>query len=77
MQAAESGEAAITYTSSSSFGDGAQGAPQASQYISRRHGASGWTTENITTPTVSGSYGNQPNGVPYQLFSPDLARRLC
>ncbi len=73
LQAAASGPGAITYTSTSSFGGSeAQGAPQASQYISRRS-ADGWSTENITTPVLSGSYGNEPNGVPYQLFSPDLA----
>jgi hypothetical protein len=67
---------AITYSSSSSFGDyEAGGAPPASQYISRRS-ETGWSTQNITAPTVSGSYGNEPNGVPYQLFSPDLARGL-
>lgn len=71
LQAA-AGPAAITYSSASSFGEGAQGAPQASQYISRRE-AGGWSTQNITTPTVSGAYGNDPDGVPYQLFSPDLA----
>ena len=79
LQAAASGNGAITYTSASSFGgygaQGAQGAPQGSQYISRRS-AGGWATENITTPVLSGSYGNDPNGVPYQLFSPDLARGL-
>jgi hypothetical protein len=75
LQAAAQG-GAITYTSASSFGGTeAQGAPQASQYISRRS-ASGWATQNITTPVLSGSYGNDPNGVPYQLFSPDLARAL-
>jgi hypothetical protein len=74
LQAAASGEAA-TYSSSASFGEGAQGAPPASQYISRR-GEAGWMTENITTPTPSGSYGDHPDGVPYQLFSEDLARGL-
>ncbi|HEX3324105.1 MAG TPA: hypothetical protein VHR65_03045, partial [Solirubrobacterales bacterium] len=76
LQAAAAGNGAITYSSSSSFGGyGAQGAPQGSQYISRRS-AGGWATQNITTPVLSGSYGNDPNGVPYQLFSPDLARAL-
>jgi hypothetical protein len=74
LQAAASGEAA-TYSSLASFGEGAMGAPPASQYISRRS-AAGWATENITTPTLSGSYGDHPDGVPYQLFSPDLARGL-
>ncbi|MGA8745396.1 MAG: hypothetical protein WB507_06005, partial [Solirubrobacterales bacterium] len=71
--AAAGGE--ITYSSSSSFGPEAQGSPPASQYISHRE-AGGWSTQNITSPTVSGSYGSEPDGVPYQLFSPDLARGL-
>jgi len=76
IQAAPSGKGAITYSSSSSFGAyEAQGAPPASQYISTRT-ESGWTTRNITPPTVSGSYGNEPNGVPYQLFSSDLSRAV-
>jgi Tol biopolymer transport system component len=76
IQAAAAG-AAITYSSASSFGAGAQGAPPASQYVSRRGpGEAGWSTANITTPTISGSYGAEPNGVPYQLFSADLARGL-
>jgi hypothetical protein len=66
---------AITYTSSSSFGEEAEGAPPGSQYISRRSGGS-WSTEDISIPVVSGSYGNNPNGVPYQLFSSDLVRAL-
>jgi hypothetical protein len=76
IQAAAGGEARVTYSSASSFGGyEATGAPPASQYISSRS-AGGWSTANITTPTVSGSYGNEPNGVPYQLFSPDLASAL-
>jgi hypothetical protein len=74
FQAAAQG-GAITYSSTSSFGPGAQGSPPASQYVSRL-GAGGWSTENITAPTVSGAYGIKPNGVPYQLFSTDLARAL-
>jgi hypothetical protein len=74
LQAAATGVGEITYSSASSFGGyEALGAPPASQYISRRS-ASGWTTQNITTPIVSGSYGSEPNGVPYQLFSTDLTR---
>jgi hypothetical protein len=65
-------EPALTYSSLSSFGEGAQGAPYASQYISRR-GAGGWSTENISGPTSSGAYGEEPDGVPYQLFSADLS----
>jgi hypothetical protein len=74
LQAAAAG-GQVTYSSSASFGAEAQGAPPASQYISRR-GASGWTTQNITAPTVSGAYGAEPEGVPFQLFSPNLASAL-
>jgi hypothetical protein len=74
LQASADGEA-VTYSSSASFGEGAEGAPPASQYISRRSQA-GWSTQNITTPILAGSYGDHPDGVPYQLFSPDLARGL-
>jgi hypothetical protein len=74
LQAAAQG-AAITYSSASPFGAGAQGAPAASQYISRR-GEGGWTTENITAPALSGSYDEHPDGVPYQLFSTDLSTGL-
>jgi hypothetical protein len=74
LQVAANGEAA-TFSSSASFGAGAQGAPAASQYIARRT-VGGWLTENITTPMLTGSYGEHPNGVPYQLFSGDLARGI-
>lgn len=69
------GGGAVTYSSSFSFGAEAQGAPPASQYISRR-GPTGWQTQNITAPTISGSYGAAPEGVPFQFFSPDLSRGL-
>jgi hypothetical protein len=74
LQAAANGNS-VTYGSAASFGEGAAGAPPASQYVSRRSGE-GWSTQNITTPSFSGSYGVQPEGVPYQLFSADLARGL-
>lgn len=70
FQAAEGG-GTITYSSADSFGAGAQGAPTGSQYLAAR-GAAGWSTVNITTPLLSGSYGSEPVGVPYQLFSGDL-----
>jgi hypothetical protein len=70
LQAAAAGSS-VTYSSSSSFAN-AQGAPGASQYLSRR-GSTGWSTENITLPTLSAAYGTDPDGVPYQLFSTDLA----
>jgi hypothetical protein len=74
IQAAAAGDS-VTYSSAAAFGDGAQGAPTGSQYLASR-GPGGWATENITTPQLSGSYGIAPEGVPYQLFSPDLARAL-
>jgi len=74
FQAAAAG-GSITYSSASSFAAGAEGAPQGSQYIATRL-EGGWATQNITTPMLSGSYGAGPLGVPYQLFSTDLARGL-
>lgn len=74
LQASADGQAA-TYSSSASFGPDALGAPGASQYVSRRT-PTGWLTENITTPMLSGSYGERPNGVPYQLFSADLSHAI-
>jgi hypothetical protein len=74
LQAAAGGEAA-TFSSSASFGEGALGAPPASQYLSTR-GAAGWSTRNITPATLSNAYGSNPDGVPYQLFSTDLSRAL-
>jgi hypothetical protein len=74
FQAATGGGAA-TFSSASSFGPQAQGAPQGSQYLSAR-AEGGWGTENITQPMLSGSYGTGQVGVPYQLFSEDLARSL-
>jgi hypothetical protein len=72
---AAAGGGAITYSSLDAFGAGAQGAPSGSQYLSSI-AAGGWTTANITTPLLSGSYGDEPEGVPYQLFSPSLATAL-
>lgn len=74
LQAAASG-GAVTYSSRSSFAGGGQGAPGASQYVSRR-ALGGWSTENVTAPLFSGAYGEEPDGVPYQLFSTDLGRGL-
>ena len=74
IQAAAQG-GAVTYTSSSSFQD-PPGAPGAGQYFSTR-GGSGWSTENITLPGLSGSYPEAPtSGVPYQFFSADLQSAL-
>ncbi|HXR60708.1 MAG TPA: hypothetical protein VN732_05225, partial [Solirubrobacterales bacterium] len=74
LQAAADGER-VTYSSSASFGSAAQGAPPGSQYLASR-GSGGWSSQNINVPTLSGSYGADPEGVPYQLFAPDLARGL-
>jgi hypothetical protein len=71
---AAAGGSAITYGSAGSFG-AAQGAPPASQYVSRRD-ASGWSTENVSAPLASGSYGDRPDGAPYRLFSGDLGAGL-
>jgi hypothetical protein len=74
IQAAAQG-GAITYTSSSSFGN-AQGSPGSNQYISDRD-ASAWSTDNVTLPMLSGTYGTSPtSGVPYQIFSSDLLDAL-
>jgi len=73
LQAAAAG-GAITYSSGASFAGGV-GAPVASQYIAARTG-SGWATQNITTPILSGSYDFSDRGVPYRIFSADLSRAL-
>jgi hypothetical protein len=74
LQAAADGQS-VTYGSSASFGIGAEGAAAASQYVSTRQ-SGGWSTQNITAPLYAGSYGGGNEGVPYQLFSGDLARAL-
>jgi hypothetical protein len=71
LQAAANGQS-VAWGSGASFAGGA-GAPPASQYISTRV-AGGWTTQNITAPIFSGTYDSVDQGVPYQLFSGDLAR---
>ncbi len=71
---AASGAPVVTYGSATAFG-AAPGAPPASQYLSRRT-ASGWTTENISTPLDSAAYGDEPDGAPYRLFSADLTRAV-
>jgi hypothetical protein len=71
LQAAAQG-GSVTYGSEASFAGG-QGAPPASQYLAGRTGG-GWSTENLTAPIFSGTYDAVDQGVPYQLFSADLAR---
>jgi hypothetical protein len=73
FQAAVEGNS-LTYSSADSFAE-PLGAPPGSQYIATRTG-SGWSAQNVTVPLASGGYGDKPNGVPYQLFSEDLARGL-
>ncbi len=72
-QAAAQG-GSVTYGSAASFAGG-QGAPPASQYIATRT-TGGWSTQNLTAPIFSGSYDAEDQGVPYQLFSADLARGI-
>jgi len=73
LQAA-SGGGALSFSSTASFGAGAQGAPLASQYLARR-GPGGWLTENLTLPTLAGAYP-EDEGVPYRLFAADLSRAV-
>jgi hypothetical protein len=65
-----SGESA-TYTSFTSFGKDAEGAPSASQYLSKR-GPTGWTTENISP------FGFQQPilSIPFKGFDPELGRSV-
>jgi hypothetical protein len=69
FQAAAAGGSA-TFSSVDSFG-AADGAPAGNQYLAARESV-GWTIGNVSPPLLSGSYGSQPDGVPYQLFSADL-----
>lgn len=73
LQAAPAGEE-VTYTSLASFGEAA-GAAGPSQYLSTR-GAAGWSTENISLPAESGTYRDDQEGSPFQLFSPELGLGL-
>jgi hypothetical protein len=73
FQAAAAGPA-VTYGSRTSFAGGA-GSPGASQYLAQRADL-GWSTANITPPTLAGAYGEEPDGVPFQLFSGDLGRNV-
>jgi len=66
IQAASGSGEAVTYTSWTSFGD-PEGAPNVSQYLSRRS-ASGWGTENISP----GGFNKQPLIPPYRGFTADL-----
>lgn len=72
-QAAAQG-GSVTYGAAASFAGGS-GGPPASQYIASRV-AGGWSTQNLTQPIFSGTYDAGDTGVPYQLFSGDLARAI-
>ncbi len=74
LQAATGG-GEVTYSSSSSFGQGAQGAPAASQYLGGRE-ASTWSVNNVTAPQSSGAEPSPGSGVPFRLFSPDLSSAI-
>ena len=74
LQAAAQG-GAVGFGSTSSFGEGAQGTPAISQYLSWR-GGSGWATQNLSVPLLSGGYGDGPGENPYRLFAPDLGSAL-
>lgn len=72
-QVAASGEA-ITYIAESSFADPA--GASASQYLSTRNDAKGWSTQNITTPGIAGTIGLSDASVPYRAFSSDISLGL-
>ena len=74
LQAAAGG-GEITYSSASSFGAGAQGAPAASQYLAGRE-VGGWSAANISAPQRSGAEPATGAGVPYRVFSEDLSSAL-
>jgi hypothetical protein len=74
LQASAAG-GSVTYGSEASFAGGGAGAPPASQYIATRS-SSGWSAQNISPPLFAGGYDSEEVGVPYQLFSGDLARGL-
>ena len=72
LQAGVAGSA-VTYSSGASFDPGAGGAPPANQYIATRS-AGGWSSQDVDPPIFSDTYNAPDGGVPYQLFSADLAR---
>jgi hypothetical protein len=73
VQAGVSGDE-ITYIAGTSFAK-PEGA-SANQYLSTRHGSEGWSTQNITTPAISGTSGLAGTGAPYKAFSSDLSLGL-
>ncbi len=73
FQVSSSGEL-VTFSSPFSFAGGV-GGPPLSQYLTTRS-SSGWATQNISPSLLSGSYGDDPDGAPFRLFSFDLSRAL-
>ena len=69
LQGATTGSA-LAFGSAFSFAE-AQGALPVNQYISQRS-PSGWSTQNLTPPALSGTY----SGGAYELFSADLSRAV-
>jgi hypothetical protein len=65
---------ALTFSSATASAD-PDGAPPASQYISRRSSSS-WATENISAPLLSGAYGDEPDGAPTRFFDQNLGISL-
>ncbi len=52
-----------SFSSTSSFGVGSKGAPRLPPSTSPP-GRNGWSTENVTLPTLSGAYGEDPSAFP-------------
>ncbi len=73
FQAAAQGSA-LTYSTPIAPED-ALSSPPASQLLSMR-GAAGWSTQSLSPPTISGGYGDHPDGVPFRVFSEDLSHAL-
>jgi hypothetical protein len=64
----------LTFGSGVAFGTAAS-APPVSQYLARRS-PSTWSAENVSTPILSGAFGDKPDGAPYRVFSADLSRAV-
>jgi hypothetical protein len=73
FQAASQG-GAITYSVLVPPPDSTGSAP-ATQLLGRRD-ATAWSTTSLSPPTVSGAYGDHPDGVPYRAFSEDLSQAI-
>ncbi len=73
MQTSPNGNA-VAYIAIGAFGD-ARGASRGSNYIATR-GPDGWSTQDVTPPQVSTSYGTVGHSTPYKAFSEDLSAGL-